>query len=218
MTLDELITAFRFRMDDTKTPYLWDDDEIVSYVNQAVDEACIRARLLLDNTLTLSVVAGTAEYAVPDKVFFIERVALPTNQALVKTNLDYLDNTVGKKWLTETGTPRAYFEDYNQHKLTLYPIPEENGTYKLTVYRTPTTALSADLTTQSPEINAVFHADLLHWAAHLAYLKHDADTYSLEKSDHARGMFEMRFGRRPDVRQMEYLRKHNPLRTKAYFF
>ena len=50
MTVAEFIERFRLEMADNAAPYLWSDEEIVAYLNEAVDEACIRASLIEDST------------------------------------------------------------------------------------------------------------------------------------------------------------------------
>ena len=72
MTLAELIAAFRLESDDRVTPYLWSDAEIAGYLAEAENEACIRARLLFDETTigvaSLAVVRAVTEAADPAAV------------------------------------------------------------------------------------------------------------------------------------------------------
>jgi hypothetical protein len=49
MTVDELRTLFRNRTQDTAKPYLWSDEEVFEYMDDAQNEACRRAHLLVDS-------------------------------------------------------------------------------------------------------------------------------------------------------------------------
>ena len=50
MNLRQLIDSFRAKTMDSPTKKLWSDDEIIEYANEAVDEACRRAYLLVDSS------------------------------------------------------------------------------------------------------------------------------------------------------------------------
>lgn len=66
-----------------------------------------------------------------------------------------------------------------------------------------------------PEIPVRHHHDLIEWVCHLAYLKHDVDSFDKNASDHHYKLFEMRVGPRIDTqrevtrRQMANLRPRN---------
>jgi hypothetical protein len=64
MNLGELINLARLRLRDKQQPYLWDDETLTEFANSAVEEACIRARLLV-SIYQLSIVAGVEAYALP---------------------------------------------------------------------------------------------------------------------------------------------------------
>ena len=114
-------------------------------------------------------------------------------------------------WATATGTPSVYVTDldaYNQignaHAFTVYPIPDAAYELVLTVHRYPLQTLT-DFDT--PEIPSRWHLDLLHWAAHLAYLKTDIDTGSYERSPLCAQMFERAFGPAKSAEWSEEKRK-----------
>ena len=50
MTLEELIASFREDATDKVGPYLWEDETVTRWLNEAQDEAAVRARLLLDDS------------------------------------------------------------------------------------------------------------------------------------------------------------------------
>src|SRR5574337_387638 len=64
MNTGELLQACREMLNDLAPPYGWDDAQLVRYLNNAVGEACLRARLLKDDVSTrgglLELVLGIA--------------------------------------------------------------------------------------------------------------------------------------------------------------
>ena len=52
MNVEAFIGEFRRVMADTAVPYLWSDEEVVTYLNDAVKEACERALLIEDRITT----------------------------------------------------------------------------------------------------------------------------------------------------------------------
>ncbi|CAM5592568.1 hypothetical protein [Rhodanobacter lindaniclasticus] len=53
MNTGALLAACREMLNDLAQPYGWDDAQLVRYLNNAVGEACLRARLLKDDASTL---------------------------------------------------------------------------------------------------------------------------------------------------------------------
>ena len=181
MTLGELRSALRSRLADVSPDYLWSDAELNSFLNQATDEACIRARLIVDSTsvvvTSIAVAAGVNQYPIHKSVFFIDRAFdLGSKRELTKIGHDEMDEKF-LKWPDDTGIPTRFLLDMNYyhvpgaeehtHKMTIYPTPLASSTIQLTVFRLPLEAMESDGDT--PEIPTHLHPDLLHWACHLAY-------------------------------------------------
>lgn len=61
MTLTQLISLARTFLRDKREPYFWTDEELTEFLNSAVEEACVRARLL-ESTLIIPVTAGDDAY------------------------------------------------------------------------------------------------------------------------------------------------------------
>jgi len=223
MNLGELRNAARLRLDDAIEPYLWSDDELNGYINEAVNEACLRARLNTDSTTPevteIAVIAGTSSYDVHSSVFFIERVYMETlKRVLHKTSFHDLD-AEDDQWQTHTGNPTHYsmdldhYADYGDlyNKLTLYPIPEADDTIKLIVYRLPLSPMNSD--SEFPEIPVPHHPYLVDWVCAQAYQKADADSEQLNRAARFDQIFTSRFGPRPEARRLEWRRKQRPKRV-----
>jgi hypothetical protein len=228
MNRQQLREQSRFRLNDLKADYLWSDDEINNFINQAINEALIRSRSVLDSTTPecciINAKAGIASYPMNDAVFEIDRVYDSTNHCvLIKANYHELD-TREHDWMTKQGMTRFYIDDMNHYgedgenhrTLTLYPIPDADRSIQLTVYRTMLDELSDS---DSPELPSFQHADLIHWVQHLAYMKADSDTLNVEKALEFEQQFTISFGERQSAQQLEWRRKRTKMtRVTGRFF
>jgi hypothetical protein len=213
VTLAELRTALRQRLDDLASPQLWSDDELTAYLNEAQREAAERALLLYDSSSSvtqLRVSAGTALYNVDPLVLRIDRAVLASNgNVLRRTTTDELDNEVchwlyidaygvasaNTPWELRTGQPRGYIEQIGS--IRLVPIPTSDDLVKLSLWRVPLEDMADD--GDEPEIPPRHHARLIDWGERCAYLKRDSDTYDANKAALAEARFTAFFGERPDA-------------------
>lgn len=200
MTLEELIDAFRDRSGDTVTPPLWSDDEVTLFLNEAQNEACERARLILDTTspevCELYVSAGTSGYDLDPRVLEIRRAKLDlATRPLVETSIEELDAQM-PGWESKTGTPTHFFQT-SETGLTLVPKPLAADTLRLRVIRLPLQPMADD--SDEPEIAAKHHYRMLDWALRCAYLKQDSEALDKQKAADHEAMFAASFGVRPDA-------------------
>lgn len=227
MTVDDLLEELRIRLDDTVSPYLWSDDELTKYLDKAHEEAAIRARLIEFDTQEdedpaidqIQVVTGTAAYAKDSRIIEIRR-ALYNGFLLVRTYETELDDLYGDDWRSEVGEPTHYIE--KQSTVRLYPFPEEvlsddpdpvpinAEILDLVGFRLPLGKLGESI--QSPEIPLKDHANLMDWAAHLAYLRPDAETVNQKLADYYEAKFTKEYGERLTANQE---RKRHEARRKT---
>lgn len=214
MQVGEFITTFREIVQDKQAPPFWSDERIVSYLNEAVQEACERARLIEDRSMTLDLEPGQDTYRMHASVFEIKRLSL-RGRPLDETSVEELDcDSPG--WETRTGQPRCFvFEPASggqPARVRLVPTPAGADTVSLTVYRGAKQALASgdrsDRTAQ-PEIPLRFHTRLMDWVMHRAYLQQDADTFDPAKAATSLALFVQAFGERPDANVQ---RKHSDRR------
>lgn len=199
MTLAELITLFRNEADDVAEPYLWSDDELLEFANDAEAEAARRARLLVDSTtaeLCSLAVAAAAGGLVPldARVMFVRaaRLAgeLPLGRATVADMLE-----INPFWQdARAGRPRLFVTDYQTGALQLWPAPDADATLKLTVVRTPLAEMNDGQ--DSPEIAPRWHRSLRHWMLYRAYSKQDAEANDPKKAADSLALFEQEFGKK----------------------
>lgn len=196
MNLSELRTLFRRTTMDLTPKYFWKDDEIDDYANDAVDEACRRASLLVDSTSDvskISISAGDKYVQLPDSVIYVRRATLAsTGRALRPVVSRTMDEEVPGWEDAQASVPIVFVPDWETGKLALWPPTVADDTVRMTVIRTPTGPMVDD--DDVPEIAPRFHRSLLDWMLHLAYLKQDADTFDPKKASQHEERFTAEFG------------------------
>lgn len=192
MTLLELREAARRRLDDLVEGYGWVDADLNAWINEAIREAALRGRLNR-GAVTVSVVAGTASYALSATVDYVHTAKMAASSfVLARTSRDELNACAGN-WSTATGSPTAFFIE--TRTLTLYPIPSASGTLNLVADLIPS-ALTSD--SQSPGLETQDHLPLLEWVIYRAGQQRDVDTL-VPNSEQYEVNFSRYFGQRPSA-------------------
>lgn len=226
-TVEALLDQARLDLDDPKfsdsdADSRWKDAELVGYLNRAVDEACLRARLIEDTGKSpwgkISIVADKAEYEIDPRVLRIRRAKLASDtQPLSKVGYSDLDYK-NSDWEVEKGDPLFYIQDFGGNKIRLAPIPSAADTLTLTVQRTQSDPLSVEELDCEPEIPVQFHYELLDYVYHLCYRRRDDDTYDPQQaSDHLRA-FDSKFGQRPTAEDITTIRREWPRTVRGKYF
>lgn len=172
--------------------------QILSYLNDAEREACIRGRLLTDSTtneicaVTLS--AGVSTYAHDPRILSVLRGKLTgASKPLSRISFTRLDELVDG-WEDLQGEPVAFVTGMDKGLLRLFKNPIAAGTLNLTVIRLPL----ADVTTRtSPEIHPYLHVALIPWIKYRIYGNTDSELFNGNRSAEMLARFEAKFGKRP---------------------
>lgn len=196
----ELMALTRRDLDDEGQNQLWKDHELAEYMVDAENEACRRARLIVD-TLTdricnIKLNASESHYKLDSRIIFIRRVKLSDYAVPIKKmRLRDLDQQYAG-WESQTGLVRAWTTGYSTGYLTVFRKPDAQ-TYptmpsiRLTVVRLPL----ADATPDAElEIHERHQRNLRHWMKFRAYSKEDGDTWNPQKAKLALDLFEAEFG------------------------
>jgi hypothetical protein len=208
MTLLELRAAFRDDIDDRGSPPLFNDAWCNRRINQALIEACRRARLLEDSETAndgadtplpicvFPVAAGDRFITLDPRVIQVKRVKLASlDLPTPKAHRADLDRLL-PGWETSTdGDVVCYCPDFTKGKLYFVnPFPTDD-TVNLTVIREPLFPLAADGDT--PDIAPRFHEGLLDWVKYHAYLRADVEeTHDPKMAQEHLDAFEAEFGKR----------------------
>ena len=216
----ELIAQFRSDTFDLQTPYLSSDADITAWLNEAEQEACIRARLIHDDSTpavcSIAVTARTASYPLHASVIEVTRATFtPTGSSttfvLYLTDRVELDRCYSD-WRTREEEPRQAIID--DTKIRLGCLPNTDGTLALECYRLPLENIE-DSATESPEIARIHHRHLIQWALHRCYSRPDAEVFDAGKSATALAEFTRVFGLRPDADYRRFTQANRPNCNKA---
>lgn len=208
MLVTALIAEFRRVMSDEAAPYFWQDDEIVRYIAEAVDEACERALLIEDRSTAevcqIAIEAGTDEYQMHSSVIAVKRAKVGDN-LLSETSVEAMDDS-GDEWETREGEPMRFIQSESSIRLT--PIPTEAATLAMTVFRRPVDPIDedTDLNDVMPER---YHLRLMPWVYRCAYRKTDSETFNEKFAESREIEFTRMFGVRLDANVQ---RKHRDKR------
>jgi len=245
MTGQEMIAHLRESvLDDSAAPYLWQDTELMRYLNYAEVQACRRAHLIIDGTTsndngtaatagtvgqrplcTLSLIADTATYILSPKILQIKRCQLRSMQIPLIGPITYpeIDEYVSG-WIGTNGTVGTagsggypmYFLNEPGNTITFIQAPSVSDTASLVVSRIPLTPFTIS---SSPEIAEKYHEGLMDWAAHLAYMKNDSDTLNLNLAKVYADKFEVQFGKLLDAysdRMMKTISQRQRIRAREF--
>lgn len=163
----------------------WSNEELTRFINEA-QNAVARDLLCFKTasaTFDITVVGGTAEYALDSRIIRIKNAYLASNGA--ELSKQEIEDLMGiRDWRSTTGLPVAYVPDMETQTIRLYPTPEAADTVSLLVYRLPLVQFDWELAdTQSAEVRDEYQIPMLDYAAHLAYLKDEANTFDPARSN-----------------------------------
>lgn len=211
MKLQELIRRFRVLAKDTVEPYRAEDEDVVAWLNEAQDQACIRARLLVEDSnpdvCCIALTPGTYSYALHPKVYEIVslRIGAPAGQmrAVALHTREWLDANV-PDWRDYPRLCAMAIQD--DTRLRLVGQVEQGEQLVLEAYRLPMVPMELpedpdnpkpDLVDE-PEIHEAHHVHLIQWALHKAFSVPDSELFDPNRAQQAEDAFTAYFGPMPD--------------------
>jgi hypothetical protein len=179
MTRDDLATAFRKEIDDTVRPYLWSDDEVDSYMDEAQNMFVRLTGGIKDATSSLcevSVSAGDVFISYDPRILKIRHAQRSDGKELSITDLeDHQDAGTQPRLDNNPGALLGLVLGVDDNNIRLRPIPASADTVSLVLLRLP---LALDLS----EIPAQHQRCLIDWMKYLAFSKQDAETVNETKA------------------------------------
>jgi len=198
MNLQELIQVFRLEADDVTEPYLWSDEELTEYANDAENEACRRARLIVDSTTAVTQLlvdpAQGGLVRLDPAIIFVRNARLGYPRPLRRMSMRDMDQFNPYWQNTQPGRPAFFVTDFETGAIQLHPVPDSEDILRLSVVRTPLAEMR-DLQ-DVPEIAFRFHRSLRYWMLYRAYSKQDSQANDPKKAADSLALFEQEFGKK----------------------
>lgn len=213
MDLKSLIARARAATQDYGTPQAWSDPEWRDYLNEAADEAAIRAILIEDDQVSIDLTANEPYVDYPTYVWSIRGVRIGSKKMML-VDKEMLDAAEGNGWEDQAGDPVACYEVAG--RLRFFPTPTLSCEALIDAYCVPKKKMANN--SDEPQINPRLHIHLLDWALHRAYLKQDTDHFDPAAADKYAASFESNFGTRPDEKAMRHKRINIRHRVRGSYF
>ena len=222
MNSTQLKDYFRSQVRDDVAPYLWSDEELFVYMNEAQSMFVRRSGGIFDvssEATEVSVATGEAVSELHPSILNIRKAVLNGTRELVIINLadessldrgrDYtntlmssLNHTIGRVSYMIIGEERD--------KCRWLPIPDTDATVVLAIVRQPLVEITGE--NQEFEIAKEHHVHLADQMMAVAYMKQDADTFNPKAAAEA----EQRFSAYCVFVKREWERYRHKPRTVSY--
>ena len=180
---------YSWEYDDVAT--LWKNEELIGFLNDARTEYYRRIGVI--QTSSLFVYPEEEVYSIPG-ASEIERILNARGEPLAKVTHEEVDwdsfplrRIDGRLFLPAS----YYYEDSEQSAVRLLgsPTAEEELTLVIRLLRPWSVSWDQRKADDCAAIPEAHYPLLLHWAAHLAYLKHDSETLDIASSDRHAALF-----------------------------
>lgn len=210
MTLDDLLARLRdtAHLDDAVEEYQFSDEDCIAALNDAVRQAAIRKRLVLDRTTaevcSYAVDVNGSSVTLHKRVLAIRSARWSESDCpLTLTTLKVMDKDQPDWPSSDAGTPTHVIVDAQSGGLVLWPSTDTAGTLSLAVWRAPLDTEMLEGGQDEPIIDEVFHEDLLDWAMAVLYRGRDGERSDLQRAADAEARFTEKFGRLPSAHEIK---------------
>lgn len=227
MNLGRLRASLREMLGDQTPPYLWPDKTLDRFLNNAVREACLRARLLKADADTaptlcaLSFDAGQKLLTHAPEILVVRSGHVDgVHHRIWSLTAESMDRH-WRGWENDCqspAAPRYLVMDIAQKTLRLVPTPDAPGVLRIRVWRTPLESEHMRSLEDCPAVYLPDAEELRHWAAHEAYLIKDSEVFDPTRSASHLALFEQRFGARPSLHEMARWADSPPRVRHAHVF
>jgi hypothetical protein len=231
---NELVKILREDLQDEHTPYLWSTSELLRYIDGGQIEFCRQGIPIFDSTsekTLLAVRQGDANVVFDDAIlhvrqaiaryqkevdgpYFYRTLKITTqDNALAQTPhwpRDYGASRRVESQMFSEGEPFEIYLDYDQSLMRLGRIPDRDFEIQTSVERIPWDIVN-DCEVEI-EVTRMHHPAILAWAAYMAFLRQDSETFDKEAASRFLGQFTDYATRSKD----EKLRRHSTPGTVIY--
>lgn len=168
----------------------WTNEELTANINDAIIQVYHRTNTIKD-FYDLDITSGEHTYKIDSYLLEILKGKRENGKYLEKKSID--DFWEFQELNTKLGEPSSFMCDVEEGYIRFYPIPNADETVSFMVYRLPKTSLSWDNYDASPEIRSDYQIPMLYHAAHLCYLKDEANTLDPRRAADFKALFDQYF-------------------------
>lgn len=220
MTLEDLIRDYRRLADDTSEPPHLSDEDLARHASEGEREACIRARLLFDDSTAevtqYAVTANQPVIAIDPRIDIIraarfQPAAGGRAREIDLTGLDWIQEQCD--WQGRSSSRPSHAVHVTKTQLRLWPKPSVAGTLYLDVYRLPLYDIEG--LGDEPEIDADHHESLVDWLLYRSFSTKDSEHFNSDAAAEAYARFEETFGERPDADTRRRHRERRRVTTRC---
>lgn len=213
------VTLRSVYLDDNAEPYLWSDELLDLFIEEAHQEAAIRS-LMVRSAIQLELIAGQSEYPLGGNILKLERLRLNgVHRLLSQTTTAELDES--GKWETRIGLPDSFVFTSLAYGgdgiLMIHPEPNLNIVVSAVTRELPEAMVDdADVPALPPHL----HLHLLDWCAFRAFSLKDAEANDEARASKHEIAFEKHFGERHSanaLRDRNDRKKHHTKMNTDYF-
>ena len=213
MNLGQLRASFRNKSNDLKKPYLFANNEVDGYINEAYVESVDRGLVIYDReSFTVDVEIGVTEYQLDKRIIRVRSATVVMKDGVVVSPPEPM--VLESIQVGRIGSPNGFHID-EDGMFVLSESPTSTATIQIGAHRYPD-LLEED--GDEPAIAAMYHEKMLAWALKLAYLKADAETFSQNSSDRFDAEFTRTFGPSKTAQQHRQRARLSPrsIKTQGY--
>ena len=202
MNLSDLIRRFRVLAGDRQQPYLWENEDVKDWLNDAQQQACIRGRLLRedakDSVCKIVLDPTKRVYKLHPSVYELINVRIvrdsgQSSRTMRIVTREWLDNEY-PNWRDETRDSTYIIQD--DRTVRIVGAVYSGEILSIECYRTPLEQMVDQ--DDEPEVHEAHHEHLIQWALHKAFSVPDADSFDESRSQIAGSAFTAYFGQMPD--------------------
>lgn len=185
MDTTELLGIFREEVSDKAEPYLWSNDLVYAYIDDAQRQFCRDAFGVEDaRSFTITLAPDTEWYAIDKKITEIRGIYDSRGQCIpVLTRVEA--SSLHVRFDGSKGTVKAFVKDLQKGFLRSYPMSNAAGTLTLETRRLSETVEEGD----EFEIDEQHILNLLLWVKYRAYSVQDTETYDPVKAAEYKALF-----------------------------
>lgn len=208
--------GFSYLWEENDSNCIWKNADLLDFLNEARNEYYRIVGIPKD--ITLSIQANIMRYEMPIPILSIERILDSDGHPLAKITHDIND---WESWPIRHESSHqippvsSYYEDLDVSAIRIVDTPQEDSVLTITVKSLPDELLWTDRNSDDDAIPPHHYAYLLHWAAHRAYLQHDADSFDREDAARHLSMFTLKVGNPVSAEDEEWRKNMANRRPRA---